>query len=149
MPPVLPHDLVAIPPRRFNEHIFEQSERLKYVGSPGLIEDLEREFRSFKAAVHDETALHSTLEAHGPATSFKEAWRPFGYRFPLLKRFCGGLASVFPGTATVESDFSLLNWEFDEFRTSLTELSLEGILQCKQFKKLSGIQHATFSSHIL
>jgi hypothetical protein len=32
---------------------------------------------------------------------------------PFLKQFCGGLAPVFPGTASVETDFSILKWEFD------------------------------------
>jgi hypothetical protein len=43
----------------------------------------------------------------------------------VLKQSCGGLASVFPGTATIESDFSALKWEFDEYRSRLTEFSLE------------------------
>ncbi|KAE9035960.1 hypothetical protein PR001_g4675 [Phytophthora rubi] len=31
-----------------------------------------------------------------------------GKRFPHLAVFCGTLASVFPNTATVESDFSII-----------------------------------------
>jgi hypothetical protein len=58
-----------------------------------------------------------------------------------LQQFCGGLATVFPGTATVESDFSVLKWEYDEFRSTLSELSLERIMQCKQFKKVMELQH--------
>jgi hypothetical protein len=30
---------------------------------------------------------------------------------PLVQQFCGGLASGFPNTASVESDFSAINWE--------------------------------------
>lgn len=61
----------------------------------------------------------------------------------MLRKFCGGLAAVFPGTSTVESDFSVINWEYDEFWGLLTEFSLEGILQCKQFKRLQDIKHST------
>ena len=53
--------------------------------------------------------------------------------------FCGGIASAFPGTATVEADFSIVKWEKDEFRMSLTNFSLEGILHSKQFEKLAEI----------
>lgn len=54
-----------------------------------------------------------------------------------LRDFCGGIATIFPNTASVESDFSILGWEKDEYRMSLTDLSLEGIMQCKQFDLLT------------
>ena len=69
---------------------------------------------------------------------FAEAWAPFkNNHFEPLKQFFGGLANVFPGT--VESDFSLINWEKDNYRTILTDLSLEGILHCKQYFELLGV----------
>ena len=43
---------------------------------------------------------------------------------------------MFVNTATVESDFSILGWEKDEYRLSLTDLALEGIIQCKQYELL-------------
>ena len=60
-------------------------------------------------------------------------------KFSVLRDFCGGMASIFPNTATVESDFSILGWEKDEYRKSLTDLSLEGIIYCKQFELLSAL----------
>jgi hypothetical protein len=60
-----------------------------------------------------------------------------------VRDFCGGLATIFPGTTTVESDFSVLNWEFDEYRSALTESSLEGIMQAKQFEKLTAMYQRT------
>jgi hypothetical protein len=54
---------------------------------------------------------------------------------------CAASQGVFSGTATVDSDFSMLKWEYDEFRSTLSELSLEGIMQCKQFKKVVELQH--------
>jgi hypothetical protein len=41
------------------------------------------------------------------------------------------LATVFPNSTSVESDFSILKWELDEFHKSLLDLSLEGIFQAK------------------
>jgi hypothetical protein len=50
--------------------------------------------------------------------------------------FCGGLASPFPNTTTVESDFSVLKWENDPHQSNITPFSLEGILHCRQIRSL-------------
>ena len=50
--------------------------------------------------------------------------------------FSGGLATVFPGTAEVESDFSVLKYEKNSFRTRSLDLMLEGIMHCKQYGAL-------------
>jgi hypothetical protein len=42
------------------------------------------------------------------------------------------LATAFPNTTSVESDFSILKWEEDDKRKAMTNLSLEGIFQVKQ-----------------
>jgi hypothetical protein len=139
LPRVLPHELAEVAPRLFNGILFEQSQRLLCSGQS--VDELEREFRSFKAAVHSESTLLDSLRKRGTSIGFEEAWQPLGIRFAKLRQFCGGLATVFPGTATVESDFSVLKWEYDEFRSTLSELSLEGIMQCKQFKKVVELQH--------
>ena len=60
-------------------------------------------------------------------------------RFKILRDFCGGIATVFPNTASVESDFSILGWEKDKFRLSITDLSLEGVTHCKQCTVLSSL----------
>ena len=39
----------------------------------------------------------------------------------------------------MESDFLVLGWEKDEYRTMLSDLSLEGILQAKQARELKKI----------
>jgi hypothetical protein len=52
--------------------------------------------------------------------------------YPLLVTFAGGLATTFPGTGTMESDFLVLGWEKGDYRTMLSDLSLVGILQAKQ-----------------
>ena len=60
-------------------------------------------------------------------------------RFKNLEMFCGGLASTFPATSSVESDFSILKWEKDIHRMSLTEFSLEGVMHARQFKRLQSL----------
>ena len=66
-------------------------------------------------------------------------WQLMKSQYASLQDFCEGIATVFANTTTVESDFSILGWEKDEYRMSLTNLFLEGILQCKQFKLLHSL----------
>ena len=83
-----------------------------------------REEPPFKAAVD---------KCSDARTDFDAGWAHLDARFPALQAFCGGLASIFPNTSTVESDFSVIGWENDEYRQSLTDFSLESILHAKQF----------------
>ena len=66
----------------------------------------------------------------------RNAWSTLQHTYPLLAKFFGGLASLFPGTSTVESDFSIIGFEKSDDRESLTNFSIERILQCKQFELL-------------
>ena len=67
------------------------------------------------------------------------AWSIMDLRFNLLREFCDGIATVCPNTATVEADFPNISWEMDDSRIATTDLSLEGILQCKQWKLLKSL----------
>lgn len=58
-----------------------------------------------------------------------QAWEYFQRLLAFPFAFCGGLATLFSGTATVESSFSVLQWEGDPSRSGLWDLSLEGIPQ--------------------
>ena len=57
--------------------------------------------------------------------------------FESLKRFVGGIVSIFLGTAQVERIFSIVKIEKDNLQISLTELSLKGILHRKQYAMLA------------
>ena len=48
-------------------------------------------------------------------------------------------ATMFSGTATVESDFLLINGEENDFCSNLTDFSIEGILYSKQYFELLGV----------
>jgi hypothetical protein len=49
---VLAHELASLRPREFNQVLLEQSQRLQSTGKPTLVDDFERDFRSFKSSVH-------------------------------------------------------------------------------------------------
>jgi hypothetical protein len=102
---------------------------------------LEEEIRDFKCATREEFYAQ-TLEKQSDLVAFREEWERAGQRLPWLRQFCPDIPTVFLGTSAVESDFCVLNWQYDEFRSSLTYFSLEGIMLCKHFKKLQNMKHS-------
>ena len=98
------------------------------------------EFEELQSAYHRESSFKAVLDECGPHTSFEEGWKLTQDRFCFLREFSGGFATAFPGTSTVESDFSIVKWEKDVGRVSLTDFSLEGILHAKQFKRMRSIK---------
>lgn len=66
-----------------------------------------------------------------PETLFLKILASFEKRFKLLVAFCGVLSTVFPGTATLKCEFFKINLEKHDCRSSLSVISLEGVLQCK------------------
>ena len=85
-----------------------------------------------------EPSVKEILDAHHHKTFFNDTWDSVKTRFLTLRQFCGGLASTFFNTTSVESDFSVVKWEKDAHRTGLTSLSLAGVMHSKQFDILSG-----------
>jgi hypothetical protein len=140
LPPVLPHELCCIDMRQFVKLLQNHRERLlPFFGVDG-IEDISKEFAEFAEflrAFRDERLLREAVEKNsGKSVGFIDGWSPTNDRFTMLQKCCGGLASAFPNTATVESDFSIIGWEKNDNRVDLTDFSLEGILHSKQFKDL-------------
>jgi hypothetical protein len=95
--------------RDFSKVIIDQGELLLVFWHPPDIEALENEFRKFKRALHNESVLEAEMSKATPMNGFAQSWAAFAVRFPKLMEFCGGLATVFPGMSTVESDFNVLN----------------------------------------
>jgi hypothetical protein len=142
LPPVTPLQLVDVTNRDFSILIQQQRQRLLHTFDNAEVDALEELFNDMKGLLSQNARIKALVQTEKHSSSFVEAWAPFDdNQFALLKRFFGGLASVFPGTATVESDFSLINWEKDDYRASLTDFSLEGILHSKQYFELLGIAH--------
>jgi hypothetical protein len=142
IPPVLPVDLCGMTPRDFSRALQNQKDRLLAKVSEDDIEAIDAQFRRLRIAYREETGLKVMLDAvHSQATlqAFKDSWSPLGKEYNALKEYCGGIASVMPGTSSVESDFSLINWTRDPHSKSLTDFSLESILHCKQYRTLESL----------
>lgn len=141
LPPVLPKELSSIDMRQLVNLVQQHHARLVAVFSPSGIEQICDDFRLFQRAFREETVFQEAVKASAnPLGGFSEAWACTNNRFPHLQKFCGGLASAFPNTATVESDFSVIGWEKNECRTSLTDFSLEGIQHAKQYQRLKIVE---------
>ena len=137
LPPVSPQDLVLIRNSEFSVIVRSQKERLLARWTLEVIDLIKHEHGELLNAVRCEPALKSTLDSLNGDSSFDESWGVVKDRFKYLQRFCGGVATVFPGTGQVESDFSILKNEKDGVRNSITNLSLEGVLHCKKMKMMS------------
>jgi hypothetical protein len=142
LPAVLPLDLFNVDSRLFTSALRKQRIRLlQKKGNEVEVEKIDEQFRCLRMAIREETALKAVLQAiHAkPNTPFEAYWSPLGDKYNSLKNFCGGIACVMPGTSSVESDFSLINWTKDPFSKKLTDFSLESILHCKQHKLIQDI----------
>ncbi|GMH34121.1 hypothetical protein BSKO_01955 [Bryopsis sp. KO-2023] len=133
LPPVLPHQLVVLRGRDISAIVSGQRERLLTSWTLEDIDYIEQDHSDLLEEYKNDTVFKSAIER----TSFKTAWScvPSG-KFTNLRRFVGGLATVFPTTSSVESDFSIVKWEKNVTRQSLTDFSLEGVLQSKQYARL-------------
>jgi hypothetical protein len=135
----MPYELVKMSTGDFGKNIVDvHLEQLRHSWSTEDINGIEREHSELVTAYRKEPAFRSALEASAcvDIPSFDSAWDVVEGRFEILRDFCGGIATVFANTASVESDFSILGWVKDEYSLSMTDLSLEGILHCKQYEIL-------------
>jgi hypothetical protein len=79
------------------------------------------------------------IQGDGKVWEFEKCWECIATRVPLLYEFFGGLATIFPGTATVEADFSELKWTKDENSTSLSDFSVEAKFHARQYNLIQSL----------
>jgi hypothetical protein len=75
--------------------------------------------------------VKAALDKHDEKTFFNEVWDCLKGCFMQLHQMCGGLVTTFRNTMSVESDFSIVKWEKNDSCSSLTSLSLVGIMHAK------------------
>lgn len=139
LPPILSHQLIKLCGREFGDIISTHHDHLIQFWDEELISQIEHQYNKLRLAYQFESSLKAALDTCDHDTTFETGWSIVKNRFDILKDFCGGIAIIFPNTATVEADFSALNWAKDDNRMSLTDISLEDIMQCKQFELLSSL----------
>jgi hypothetical protein len=144
MPPCEPHSMAQLQPYSFSSIVRKQLSRFQHSLGCNYSDELEEEFKAFVERYQTACGFTALVDNTNDRTlTFEEQWSQFQPEFPKLVEFCGGLASVFPGTSTVESDFSVIGWEKDDHRFHLSDVALEGILQTKQRSALNKIDAYT------
>ncbi len=133
LPPVLPHDLIKLSAAEFIRRAHRHTYRLQHHYSVDHIDVIADEHKLLLHAYRSEPVLKQAIDGLDGRSSFRDGWSLIGSRFPNLMEFCGVLATIFPGTNTVESEFSVLRWEKDNFRKSLSDFGLEGVMESKQW----------------
>ncbi len=131
-PPVMPQQLVTLRPAKFIQEVLgKYRDRLHKFWAFDEFEEIEANHRNLVKMYRDDENMRNVIDKHDVNTLFNDAWDCVP-RFKRFRAFCGGIATIFPNRTSVESDFSILKWELDAFRTALMHLLLEGIMQAKQ-----------------
>jgi hypothetical protein len=139
-PPVLPKELSSMMPSSFVQVVIRFRSRLEKVCDESYIDALEGEHRILRDRYHQDPLLKDMLDSMKDTIAYHDAWVSLRSQFPKLFEFSSGLATIYPGTTRVESDFSILRWEKDAYRYALMDFSLEGVMHSKQFKALQAIE---------
>jgi hypothetical protein len=139
-PDVLPHQLVRILPHDFCVYLQHHRERLDYTFSNEEIENIGCQHKALCDSYRCQPDVKSSIDNFDNSAVYCDAWISLHNTYPLLEKFVGGLATIFPGTSTVESDFSVVKYEKNKNRMSLTDASLEGILHAKQYRRMHSLK---------
>jgi hypothetical protein len=139
LPPVVPHQLVKLRGLEFADVVLKQKDRLSACWSLQKIEQIERDIEGLRGASDREPLLKQVVDKCNSTASFNEGWSYVANRFGPFQGVLRRLGQCIPGTSSVESDFSIVYWEKDDCRISLTDISLEGIFHSKQFDKIRSI----------
>uniref|UniRef100_K3X620 Uncharacterized protein n=1 Tax=Globisporangium ultimum (strain ATCC 200006 / CBS 805.95 / DAOM BR144) TaxID=431595 RepID=K3X620_GLOUD len=137
-PCVMPISVFEMGKEAFLKVLYAQEQRLLQTFSEDEVKSIQQEYEDFIVAVEREPILSGVLKKHGRETDVSFAWSCLNGRYKMLQEFVGGLAAVVPEAAagTLASDLSSLNWEKPDYRQTMIDFALEGILHAKQKMKV-------------
>ena len=141
-PTCLPQEFLKLRNQDFTILVNTHMTRLSVAKSLEEIALLEDEFSLLQTSYRvTEVVLKTAIYALLEDATFKASWSipSLAGRFDHLKDCAEGLASSFPHTATIESDFSIVQLETDGGRGQLEHYSLEGIVQCNEHERLKAV----------
>jgi hypothetical protein len=130
LPPTLPLSFNTVSPGQMQDLVRSFRPRMLVSLPAGAPHDVVGEQLKLKRLLRNNAVIWTELAAqaakHASTNGFDECWGPLRDEFPTLRLFACGPASVFPGSSTVESDFSVLKFNKSDKRSSLADLSVEG-----------------------
>jgi hypothetical protein len=112
-PPVIPRSPLPT-------QLQKQRERLLESFSEAEIEKIESQHQGLASVYQEEQTLKDFLDNFTDCSTVDDVWHLLEETFMLLHDSAVDLATVFPSTTAVESDFSPSQWENNEFRSALT-----------------------------
>jgi hypothetical protein len=113
----------AIPLSSLLSQVRKQRECLLASYSEVAIE-IETLNQDLMSSYQKEQSLKVSLDNCNDCSKVADIWHLPGEKFTPLRDFAGGLATVSPSTTTVESDFSLMKWQKNKFRSAQTDFRL-------------------------
>ena len=104
IPPTMPHEMIEVSGRDVGRLVLFQMDRLQLSWSETVTNHITARHRALVPATDAEPDFQLAMSACDSLTIFGVAWvfPCYRCRFNKLRKFCGGLASVFPNTAPVE-----------------------------------------------
>ncbi len=145
LPGVLPNEIVNKRPQIINALIQTHFNRLRSEYTVAEIAESEVAFVKLRRRICREegavTAAIDAIEGDGKVWEFEKCLECIARtRAPLLYEFFGGLATIFPGTATVEAYFSDLSGQrMSTVHLAMSDFSLEAKLHARQFDVLQSL----------
>lgn len=100
------------------------------------IVDIDVEQRDLIRRYNNDQHIKQIINLYKHTMFFNEVWDKIDVPFNQFRQFCDGLAMAFSNMTLVESYFSILKWEKDDNCSSMTDLTLEGIFQCKKMNQI-------------
>jgi len=137
-PTVLPIEVFEMGQDAFLKVLCEQEPRLRETFSDEEIKAIQNDYEEFVLAVGREPILGGVLRKHDRDTDVSFAWSCVNGRFRMLQEFVGGLAAVVPDVSAgaLAADLTWLNWEKPDYRQTMIDFALEGIVHAKQKVKV-------------
>ena len=137
LPPVLPLDLCSVNLRDFTSCLQQQVIWFKQKFSDTEVEKIDDQFCKLHLVFKEQIGFSQMLHKHAPLFNHLNSVGAYLERsLKTCKGFVRPLQAFMPGTSSIESDFSLINWTKDSSSQGLTDFSLESLLHCKQYQKL-------------
>ena len=110
-PPVLPTQLVKLCPSMFIRNVLEPYRpHIEKFWSEELVDKIEDDHRLLLRMYTEDVNARAVIDQQDMFTLFNDAWGFAPDLFVSLRSFCGGLASAFANTTSIESDFSILKF---------------------------------------
>jgi len=131
-PPVMPAQLVHLHSKDFIHNILDpHCAHLSRFWSPNEIKDVEQDHMKLVKDYGIEIELKQNIDAQDHTTMFNCTLDSMRGRYQALRYFSSCLVMSFANTTLIELNFSILKWENNWNRKTLTKLVLEGIFATK------------------